>query len=389
VTRVYKTNLVPAITEVTILHQGGFTDPNKELALHACAADAIVCEVHRNMAKAVAKPIPLKSGRWSVQPRSKGNFVYSFDGNIPFNQITPYEHILLAPFKGYGQLCPSLGWTRLIMHGVPFRDDLGIIFGPGTLIQETQTLPGLKKAYFAMPPRWLKPAESINSDYSSITFAISDPDGSISSKLMQGRMALFGKEVTVKHWVDKPVLVQCSRCHALGHTKASKVCPLSANSFKCFRCGGAHRSEEHNQKCPWKHAVAGVCDCSHLKCLNCQGTDHHCRDAKCPARSLFCPNTARKNRRAREKGKQKVADLMPAEGTELWEEQHINAGYDSDDELFNHPPSPPHNPSVHQPRASDEPGAPPRVHWSVMAPQPMDYSSSRLQGSATAGPSTQ
>jgi hypothetical protein len=61
------------------------------------------------MAKAVAKPIPLRAGRWSVHPRSKGNFVYSFDGHIPFDVISSYEHILLRPFQGTGQLCPSLG----------------------------------------------------------------------------------------------------------------------------------------------------------------------------------------------------------------------------------------------------------------------------------------
>jgi len=110
-------------------------------------------------------------------------------------------------------------------------------------------------------------AESINSSYSSITFAISDPDGSISSKLMQGRTALFGKEVTVECWVDKPALVQCSCCHALGHTKASKVCPLSANSFKGFRCGGAHRSEELTRNALGKHAVAVICDCGQPQML--------------------------------------------------------------------------------------------------------------------------
>ena len=31
----------------------------------------------------------------------------------------------------------------------------------------------------------------------------------------------------------------------------------------------AHRSEEHNQRCPRKHAIAGICDCTTYKCLNC------------------------------------------------------------------------------------------------------------------------
>jgi len=279
-----RTSSLPTITEVTVLRQGGFLfEPEEELAICLQAANAIVRNVHRNMAKAIARPIPLKAGRWSVNPQSKGNFVYSFDGIIPFDHISAYKHILLTPFKGYGQLCPSLGWMHLLAHRVPAFDDEHFIFGPSVLLQEAHSLPGLRKVFFAMPPRWLRPAETISTDYSSITFAISDPDGSITNNLMQSRTALFGKEVTVERWIDKPVLIQCSRCHMLGHNKASKACPLSADSVRCFRCGSTHKSEEHDQRCPRKHAVAGVCNCRHLKCLNCKGTDHHCCEAKCPA----------------------------------------------------------------------------------------------------------
>jgi Endonuclease-reverse transcriptase len=61
-----------------------------------------VREVRLNIAKAVAKPIPLRAGRWSINPQSKGNFVFSFDGCIPFNMIMSYKHILLGPFHGSG-----------------------------------------------------------------------------------------------------------------------------------------------------------------------------------------------------------------------------------------------------------------------------------------------
>jgi hypothetical protein len=69
------------------------------------------------------------------------------------------------------------------------------------------TLPGLKKAFFAMEPRWLKPIAQIGSMYSSITFAFSDPDSSISNTLLKGRSALFGKEVKIQKWIEKPLLV--------------------------------------------------------------------------------------------------------------------------------------------------------------------------------------
>jgi len=280
-------------------------DPQVERCIQARAADAIVREVRLNMMKAVAKPIPLKAGRWSINPRSKGNFVYSFDGCIPFDIITSYEHILLGPFQGAGQLRPSLGWTRLLAHGVPTRDNADFIFGPEELLREVRTMPGLKKAHLAMEPRWLKPVGGINSMYSTITFAISDPDGTITNALSHGRAALFGKEVTIRKWIDKPALVQCSRCHALGHIKTSRACPLGRNSVKCFICGGTHNSEDHNSLCPRKHATAGVCDCRNYKCLNCQQTGHHCRDPSCPARERYRPKNPRKAGKSKNKGKEK------------------------------------------------------------------------------------
>ena len=261
------------------------------------------------MAKTLARPIPLKAGRWSINPRSKGNFVYSFDGYVPFDIITLYEHILLEPFQGSGKLCPSLGWTRLMAHGVPVWDNNGSSFGPGALLEETRALPGLRKAFFAMQPRWLKPLERIESQYSTITFTISDPDGSITNTLLNNRAAFFGKEVTISRWVDKPALIQCSRCHALGHNRASRLCPLGKDSVKCYRCGGAHRTEKHDQQCPRKHAVAGLCNCTHFKCINCHKMGHNSKDIRCPARELYRPRATRKADKARNKGKEKAMDL--------------------------------------------------------------------------------
>ena len=203
-------NPPPGITEVTVLRGGGHMNPIMEQHIKGCAADAIVREVRLNIAKAVAKPIPLRAGCWSINPQSKGNFVFSFDGCIPFDVIMSYEHILLGPFHGSGQLRPSLGWTCLLAHGVPVLDNSKNLFGPSALLSEVRMLPGLKKIHFAMEPKWLKPIGDINSTYSTITFAISDPDGSAASTLLRERTALFGKEVTLRKWIDKPALVQCS-----------------------------------------------------------------------------------------------------------------------------------------------------------------------------------
>jgi len=80
-------NLLPTFTEIMVLQTEGHFDPQVETQIWTRAADAIVREVCTKMAKAVAKPIWLRAGRWSIHPRSKGNFVFSFDGCIPFDVI--------------------------------------------------------------------------------------------------------------------------------------------------------------------------------------------------------------------------------------------------------------------------------------------------------------
>ena len=340
----------PTITEITVIRSGGHTDLQWEENLRERAADAIVRQVKLSIGKAVANPIPLKAGRWSAHPRSKGNFVYSFDGNVPFDLIATYKHYLLAPFRGTGQLCPSMGWTRLLVHGVPAWNEEGYgVLSPEELLAEVRTIPNLKKAHLAMAPRWLKPADRILSDYSTITFAISDPDGSITDKLLKNRTALFGKEVVVQRWVEKPALVQCSHCHALGHIKTSKACPLGKDSVRCHKCGGSHHSDKHDKACLRKHTVAGLCDCK-FKCLNCHNLGHNCRDARCPARDLFRPRPKRGPRRHKNNGK----------GKEIDSEEHPIAGpsnatleevIDLDDDLYNPPPLPP-NPTAAQVRTA-------------------------------------
>ena len=253
------------------------------------------------------------------------NFVFSFDGCIPFDVIQSYEQLLLEPFYGSGQLCPSMGWTRFVVHGVPTWDGESFeFFGPGEILEEVRMMPGLKKAVFAMQPRWLRPVSSIEKDYSSITFAVSDPDGVTTNALLNGRSALFGKEVTVRKWVDKPALVQCSRCHALGHNKSSRACALSKDSVKCYICGGAHSAENHDKQCHRRHETAGQCDCTHFKCLNCHKTGHNCRDTRCTARDQYQPRGTG-NRKSDRGWKGKARAMNPAEIPILDEDEDLYA----------------------------------------------------------------
>lgn len=299
-------NPPPAFTEVTVVRFSGSIEPTREQAVRVRQPDAIVREVRTNMARAVAKPLPVISGRWSSGTRSKGNFVFTMRGQVDFAFIQTFEHFLTGPFPGGGQLCPNQGWTKLLAHGVPIMDNEETVFGPDDLLQEVRTMQGLRSVYFSSPPRWIKPVWQMATSYTSLTFAFSDPDGSISKQLLKGKQALFGKQVQIERWIDKPLLIQCGRCHALGHAASSKSCRLPLDSVKCYICGKGHLTDAHNRECTRskQHKTAGTCDCR-LQCITCNKIGHHARERACPAREGY------RSRRSRPNPKGKGVDRRP------------------------------------------------------------------------------
>jgi hypothetical protein len=178
------------------------------------------------------------------------------------------------------------------------------VFSSDDLLRETRTLTGLRSAYFSSPPHWIKPVERMSSCYSSLTFTFSDPSGTITKQLLDSRQALFGKQVQIKRWVDKPLLLQCSRCHTLGHASSSKVCCLPADAARCYICGKGHLADDHNRECARarQHKVAGVCNCK-PQCISCNKVGHHARDTTCPAQEGYRP---RRTRPSKNKGKERA-----------------------------------------------------------------------------------
>ena len=297
--RAHLINPPPPFTEVTVVRFGGSLDTRKEQATRIRQPDAIVREVKANMTRAVAKPLPIVAGRWSSGSRSKGNFVFTMRGQVDFAFIQTFEHFLTGPFPGGAQLCPNQGWTKLLAHGVPAKDNDDNIFGQEDLLYEVRTMEGLRSVYFSSPPRWLKPVGQISTNYTSLTFAFSDPDGSITKQLFKGKQALFGKQIELERWVDKPLLIQCERCHTLGHMASSKACRLPPDSIKCYICGKGHLADSHDRDCSRskQHKVAGTCDCR-VQCITCNKIGHHARDRACPAREGFRSRRTRPNNKA-------------------------------------------------------------------------------------------
>ena len=129
-------NHAPTFTEITVIRHGSSVNTVSEQAVHKRRPNAIVREVQANMARAVARPLPITAGRWSTGTQSKGNFVFRMQGQIDFKFIQPFESFLTGPFLGGGQLCPNQGWTKLLAHGVPIMDNDDRVFGLDDLQQE-------------------------------------------------------------------------------------------------------------------------------------------------------------------------------------------------------------------------------------------------------------
>ena len=96
---------------------------------------------------------------------------------------------------------------------------------------------------------------------------------------------MFGSPVKFVVSGDKPALIQCGRCHLLGHNKNSLLCKVPRTAVRCSHCGGAHDS---GFECKGQHKVAGRCDCV-VKCNLCGKQGHHARSRACPKRGDFAP----------------------------------------------------------------------------------------------------
>ena len=228
-------------------------------------------------------PLVLLSGRWASASQ---NFVLTFAGMVPFDTIQRDQAMLVQAFPS-GQMIPSSGLSKVTFNGVPTIDpETGAIFTAEKLLSEVRRNPICSDLQIILQPRWIRPPELILGPHSSVSFAFLDPDGLLTQGLSRAHLAMFGKEITFKKWLARPPLVQCARCHKLGHQ--GPRCTLPKEALCCPRCGGNHRAADHPHKCKQadRHAKEGTCDCP-IICLNCKELGHSARDVTCAMRASF------------------------------------------------------------------------------------------------------
>jgi hypothetical protein len=276
--------VAPNTTEVTIIWFGGVDDDAMEDAIFSRSAVDLVRDLQRRFAAAVAKPPKILSGRWAV---TKGNFVLTFAGELSASLVFSYRHIVWSLFGEFVELCPVRGFTWAQLCGVSTMNENGVI--REDLAAELGSNPLFACTLMPVPPYFQVNPERIRSGTGTVIFAFIDDGGALTTQASREGVCMYGTRVKYIHCGDKPNLIQCGRCHELGHHKNARLCKVPKTAVRCVRCGRHHATADHDSICTAKtHAKAGVCNCSY-KCLLCRQAGHDARSRQCPMRGDFAP----------------------------------------------------------------------------------------------------
>ena len=235
-----------------------------------------------------AETIQILGGHWAGSVAKTGNFVFTINGKIPFEEIVPFAAALISPLK-VGELRPLDRWLWTQLREVPTTGQDGVVYDNDTLTAELLRNPVFYGVTLCTLAHWQKSVEKVMHD-AEATLQVSylDETGEITKAIQRSEIHMFGRRVKFFVIGNNPRLAQCSRCHDIGHKARSPLCKLPANAVKCHLCGGSHHSLKHDHACKGIHKVAGKCDCKR-KCILCKGSGHHARSRNCPKRGNFAP----------------------------------------------------------------------------------------------------
>ena len=228
-----------------------------------------------------AATLQLLSGHWASTANTTGNFVLVFNRQVPFETLSPYPKFL-HPVLGCECLTPADGWVWVHLRSVSTSDTSGRLYTNADLHGEIMRNPVMAGATFGMEQHW-QPTQNLLAAYTigMILVPVIDPQHTRVSQMIAQGLHMFGKRVKVVNAGDAPRMIQCGRCHLLGHATRSPLCKLHPAAVKCHRCGGPHHSQNHDYECKGAHRTPGKCNCK-PKCLLCGQVGHHCRSRKCP-----------------------------------------------------------------------------------------------------------
>jgi hypothetical protein len=286
------TSAPTGFTEIVVTRNGGLDDKEAEEAFRRKLPVDIVQAAQRALNKASRNPPLILRGRWTENVARTGNFVFRLAGDVPTATILACRDQLCEPFpEGEMWIVPTKGWTWVQLRGVDVaysEDEVDYVHEGSELLASFMANPCFQGADIMVPPHFQGNPANFKQQTATVIAAISDPDNACCQRASAEGVCMFGRQVKFVRAGDSPSLVQCSRCHQVGHYFSSPKCRLPPGENKCFRCGGPHHSDNHDFECTGTHAVVGVCNCP-KKCILCKGSGHTAREKACPHRGDFAP----------------------------------------------------------------------------------------------------
>jgi hypothetical protein len=278
-------------TDVVVIHEGGLDDREIEDAFCRRQPVDIAQAAQRALNAIVHSPPIILRGRWAESVEKTGNFVFRFAGDLSPQVIASYRDSLCSHFPAADSVCvvPTTGWTWVQFRGVDIAQvegDSEIIYSPEELMTALRANPCFNKVIFCAKPHWQGNPANFRSGAATVIATILDPNNSACQRASSEGVCMFGRRIKFVRAGAAPSLVQCSRCHEIGHYYTSPKCRWTTS--RCYRCRGSHDARDHDFECKHQHKVVGVCDCI-PKCLLCKNSGHHAREKGCLARGDFVP----------------------------------------------------------------------------------------------------
>jgi hypothetical protein len=277
--------------DVIVVRDGGSTDVEVEEAFRRRHPVDIAQAAQRALNAIVRTPPIILHGRWSESVEKSGNFIFRFAGNLSPQIISSYQTSLCSHFPASESACvvPTTGWTWVQFRGVDIAHQEGdseIIYTSDELHTAIRANPCFNDTIFCVRPHWQGNPANFKGPAATVIAAILDADNTTCQRASSEGVCMFGRRIKFVRAGASPSLVQCSRCHEIGHYYTSAKCKWT--SSRCFKCGGSHEARDHDFECKKQHKVVGVCDCV-LKCILCKNSGHHAREKGCPVRGDFVP----------------------------------------------------------------------------------------------------
>jgi hypothetical protein len=284
-------NAPTGFTDVVVIRKGGSEDRKLKESFRKCNPADIAQAVQRELNRVTANPPIILRGKWSDTVAKTGNYVFRLAGNLSAEVVHSYGPILCSIFPGEASIVPTRGWTWIQLRGVDveyMEDDVGYAFDEADLLKAFRANPCFAKAVLPVPPYWQGNPLNFTKQTATVIAAILDEDNAICQQASREGVCMFGRQIKFVHTGNHPSLIQCARCHELGHNASSSKCRTPKDQSRCFICGKGHQSQHHSFECNGPHKTPGTCDCV-PKCLLCKQSGHTSRDRGCPRHGDFAP----------------------------------------------------------------------------------------------------